>query len=92
MIPILTLARSVAGLLIAAIAISGAASADELTPSLKKYLQELKVSENLMNGLDQDLAVPKEWLAGAEKEGTVRVLGSWTTKEFGILNAPFAER
>jgi iron(III) transport system substrate-binding protein len=36
--------------------------------------------------------VPQEWLAGAEKEGTVRVMGTWTSKEFGVLNAPFAER
>ncbi len=92
MITIPTLARSVTGLLVAAMVVSGAATADELTPSLKKYLQTLKLSETMMNGLDQDLAVPQEWIAGAEKEGTVRVTGSWTSKEFVLLNAPFAER
>jgi len=92
MIPILTLSRSVASLLIAVIAISGAASADELTPSLKKYLQNMKLSEDLMNGLDQELKVPQEWMDGALKEGTVKVIGTWSSREFAVLNAPFSER
>jgi iron(III) transport system substrate-binding protein len=68
------------------------AVADDLMPATKKYLQSLQQPEDVMNGLDQDLAVPKEWIDGAAKEGTVKVLGTWTSKEFTVLNAPFAER
>jgi iron(III) transport system substrate-binding protein len=71
---------------------SNVAAADNLTPTIKKYLQALKQSEEVMNGLDQDLAVPQEWLDGAMKEGTVKVTGTWNEKEFSVLNAPFAER
>ncbi|HEY4134799.1 MAG TPA: extracellular solute-binding protein [Alphaproteobacteria bacterium] len=71
---------------------SNVAVADNLVPTTKKYLQSLKLSEDVMNGLDQDLTVPQEWLDGANKEGTVKVMGTWTSKEFGVLNAPFAER
>ena len=45
-----------------------------------------------MNGVDQDLAVPQAWVDGAAKEGTVKIIGEWSQKEFNIINAPFAER
>ncbi|HEY4134798.1 MAG TPA: extracellular solute-binding protein [Alphaproteobacteria bacterium] len=71
---------------------AGVAHADNLTATIKKYLQNLKQPEDVMNGLDQDLAVPQEWLDGANKEGTVKVTGTWDEKEFAVLNAPFVER
>ena len=37
-------------------------------------------------------AIPQEWLNGAMKEGTVKVIGTWSQKDFAIINAPFAER
>jgi iron(III) transport system substrate-binding protein len=69
-----------------------AATADDLTAVTKKYLDGLKLSPDVMNGLADDLAVPQEWLDGANKEGTVKILGTWNQKEFSTLNAPFAER
>jgi iron(III) transport system substrate-binding protein len=77
---------------VAAVAMTTAVVADELPASTKKYLKTLNLPEDVMNGVDQDLAVPKEWMDGAVKEGTVKVNGTWDQKEFGILNAPFAER
>lgn len=66
--------------------------ADDLPASTKKYLKTLNLPEETMNGVDQDLAIPKEWLDGAMKEGTFKVIGTWSQKEFAIINAPFAER
>lgn len=81
-----------ASALTASLLFSTAVAADNLTSVTKKYLQNLKLSEEIMSGLDQDLAVPQEWIDGALKEGTVKVIGTWNTKEFSVLNAPFAER
>ncbi len=88
---LITLARAAAVLPILFGMATAAAGAD-LPASTKKYLKDLGLSDDLMNGLDQDLAVPKEWLDGAAKEGTVKVLGEWEPKQFAVLNAPFAER
>ena len=45
-----------------------------------------------MAGIDQELTVPKEWMDGARKEGTVKILGSWDIPQFQIMVAPFKER
>lgn len=78
--------------LVTSLVMSASVIADELPASTKKYLKTLNLPEDSMKGIDQDLAVPKEWLDGAVKEGTVKVNGTWNQKEFTILNAPFAER
>ncbi|HEY4134797.1 MAG TPA: extracellular solute-binding protein [Alphaproteobacteria bacterium] len=88
-----SLARYAAVLSLAvAMAAAGVARADSLAPTTKKYLKNLKLSEDVMNGLDQDLAVPQDWIDGANKEGALKIIGSWDEKEFAILNAAFAER
>ena len=87
--------RRVLRLLIAACAplfLAQAAVSAELPASTKKYLQTVKLSEDVLAGLEQDLVVSKEWMDGALKEGTVKVIGEWEPKQFAILNAPFAER
>ena len=70
---------------------AGAGWAD-LPASSKKYLKDMKLSEDVLADIEQDLAVPKEWMAGALREGTVKVIGEWDQKQFAIMNAPFAER
>ncbi len=82
----IAIALTVAGILSANVA------ADELPASTKKYLKSLKLAEDVMNGVDQDLALPQEVIDGAAKEGMVKVSGTWTQKEFAILDAPFVER
>ncbi|HEY4134796.1 MAG TPA: extracellular solute-binding protein [Alphaproteobacteria bacterium] len=71
---------------------SAASLAADLPAVTKKYLQQLKLSEDILKGEEQDLAVPKAWTDGALKEGTVKIIGEWSPAEFAILNAPFAER
>jgi iron(III) transport system substrate-binding protein len=83
---------AVAVALIAVMAISASVVADELPASTKKYLKAQNLPEDVMNGVDQDLAVPQEWLDGAMKEGTVKVGGSWSSQEFSVLDTPFTER
>jgi iron(III) transport system substrate-binding protein len=80
--------------LVVVVAILAATSvaAQDLPAATKKYLAGLKLSPDVMNGLADDLAVPQEWIDGANKEGTVKILGTWNQKEFSVLNAPFAER
>ena len=77
---------------VAAVLASTSAGADDLPASTQKYLKGLNLSAEVMDGVDQDLAIPQEWLDGAMREGTVKVIGTWSQKDFAIINAPFAER
>lgn len=70
---------------------AGASAADLPAPT-KKVLKALKLPESTLNGLDKELAVPKEILAGAKKEGALTILGSWRPSEFTKLSAPFKKR
>lgn len=90
--PFVTLVGSAAIALIAAAAMSASVAAADLPASTKKYLKAHNLNDDVMSGVDEDLAVPKAWLDGAMKEGTVKVIGTWSQKEFAILNAPFADR
>jgi iron(III) transport system substrate-binding protein len=76
----------------AAVALPARGVADELPKATQDYLKTLNLPGDLMNGLDQELAVPKEWVDAATKEGTVKVAGEWDNKQFVVVNAPFAER
>lgn len=73
-------------------ALPGAAGADNLPAATKKDLKAVNLPGALMDGVDQELAVPQTWIDGAAKEGTVKIIGEWSQKEFNIVNAPFAER
>jgi iron(III) transport system substrate-binding protein len=70
---------------------TGAAAAD-LPKATAKALATLKLEPGLMDGLDAELAVPKEWVDGAAKEGEVIILGTWEPRQFGAMTAPFKER
>ena len=69
-----------------------AVHAAELPKATQAILKKLKLSPDIMAGLDKELKVPQAWLDGARKEGTVRILGTWDPKQFGPLNSPFHER
>src|SRR5574337_14546 len=78
---------------LAAIALNAAGSwSADLPISTKKNLAKLKPDESFMASLDKELAVPKAWIDGAKKEGTVRVTGSWDADQFRVLSQPFNER
>jgi iron(III) transport system substrate-binding protein len=70
---------------------AGATAAD-LPKATAKALTTLKLEPALMDGLDAELAVPKEWIDGAAKEAEVTILGTWEPRQFGAMTAPFKER
>lgn len=75
-----------------AVGISGSGFAADLPKATEKALKKLDLESSILNGLDQELAVPGDVLSGARKEGAVTILGSWTPKEFRVLSAAFKER
>src|SRR3546814_14110450 len=66
--------------------------AADLPKATQNILKKLKLTSEVMAGLDEELKVPQEWLDGANKEGVVRILGTWDPKQFVPLNTPFHER
>jgi iron(III) transport system substrate-binding protein len=71
--------------------VQGAGAAD-LPKSTQKALAELKLEASVLNGLDQELAVPKAWLDAAAKEKETLISGTWNEREFSVMTAPFKER
>ena len=63
-----------------------------LPPATQKVLTDLKLDPAIMNGLDAELAVPKDWLDAAGKEGGVIILGTWRDDEFRRMTGPFSQR
>jgi ABC-type Fe3+ transport system substrate-binding protein len=82
---------TIAAVLMTALAAS-ASAADSLPKATVTMLQELKLSPDLVTGVDHELAVPGEWMEGARKEGMVKVLGSWDPGQFSTMLQPFKER
>jgi iron(III) transport system substrate-binding protein len=78
--------------LIAGLAVGTAAPAMELPRATQAILGQLKLSPELLSGLESELAVPQGWVEGARKEGAVKVEGTWEPAQFAKMNAPFAER
>lgn len=69
----------------------GAAAAD-LPKATQKALSAHKLPASVLDGIDQELTVPKEWLDGAAKEKEVLISGTWNEREFSAMTAPFKER
>jgi iron(III) transport system substrate-binding protein len=66
--------------------------AANLPPATQKALAELKLDASILNGLDAELDVPKAWLDGAAKEGSVIILGTWRDDEFRGMTEAFNQR
>ncbi len=66
--------------------------AANLPPATQKILSELKIDPAAMSGLDTELDVPKAWVDGAIKEGSVIIFGTWRDDEFRRMTAPFVQR
>jgi iron(III) transport system substrate-binding protein len=75
-----------------ALALAVPVRALDIPEPTRKILADLKLDEAILNGLDNELAVPKDWLDGAKREGNVRLTGSWDADEFKALSAPFLAR
>lgn len=93
--PIVKMRRATAVLLAAGALVSLQASAvlaDNLPKSSIEMLDSLKVEHSVLNGVDAELKVPEAWIAGAKKEGKLRLTGSRDVKQFNEMVKPFKER
>jgi iron(III) transport system substrate-binding protein len=75
-----------------ALSLAAPSLADELPAATKKMLNDLKMSPDILSGLDKELAVPQEWIDGAKKEGMVRISATWDPGQYTKMNAAFVER
>lgn len=71
--------------------ISNVASA-ELPKATQAILKKAELGTDVLKGLDAELVVPKEWIDGARKEGTLSIGGTWDEGQFQVLASPFRER
>ena len=67
-------------------------AAAETPASAKRLIAELKLAPDLVAGWEAEQAVPRAWIAGARKEGHLRINGSWKPDEFDAMAKPFRER
>ncbi|MDH3240678.1 MAG: extracellular solute-binding protein [Alphaproteobacteria bacterium] len=74
------------------LAVGTAAVAADLPKATQKALAELKLDASIMNGLDDELNVPRAWLDGAAKEDGAIILGTWRERQFLDITEAFKER
>jgi iron(III) transport system substrate-binding protein len=68
------------------------AAADSLTAASKEMLKDLKLQESILDGLDQELAVPQAWIDGSKKEGAVGVRLTMHPSRFEKVRKVFEAR
>ena len=68
------------------------AHAANLPDATRKAVTRLKLDPAVMNGLDEELAVPRAWAEEAAKEKETVILGTWDDNQFRAMTAPFHER
>ena len=68
------------------------ARATELLNTTKDILLDLKMAPSVLDGLDEELAVPADWSEKARQEGKLRVYGTWDVPEYTAYSKPFRER
>ena len=76
----------------AALLLAAPVNAADVPAATQKILKDLSKDPQLLAGLDRELAVPDSWIAGARKEGTFRLVGTWDNKQFQAMIKPFEER
>lgn len=84
--------RLIAAFAVALIASIGMARADTITPADQKMLGALKFDASVLNGIDEELKVPQDWLDKAKKEGPVIVYDTIRPKEWDKIYPIFAAR
>lgn len=67
-------------------------ASDPLPDSTHEILRSLNMGPEVLDGLDAELRVPAAWVAGARKEGRLRISGSWDPPVFSHYARPFKER
>ena len=68
------------------------AAGAELPAATVKMLAKLKLSPAILKGLDQEMKVPAAWVAGAKKEGPLKLGGTWDAEQFAEMVKPLLER
>jgi len=66
--------------------------AADLPQATKDILKELKLDVSILSGLDEELKVPKGWIAKARKEKELIILSSWDQKQFVKMTGAFNAR
>lgn len=64
----------------------------DLPKTTQQVLKDLQLGPEILTGLDDELNLPAEWLAGARKEGKLEVMGSMDPQQFEDVIRPFQER
>lgn len=72
--------------------VAGIAPAAELPKATQLALKQLRLDDSILAGIDDELKVPDEWLAGARKEAKLEVMGSMDAQQFETVVKPFRER
>jgi iron(III) transport system substrate-binding protein len=67
-------------------------AAAELPQATQKIMEKTKLPASVLSGLDKELQMPADWLAGARKEKTLRIAGTWDVGQFNAFIKPFRER
>jgi len=77
---------------IAALVAAPAVRAADLPQATRDMLKDLKIDEKLLAGSEKEYEVPAEWLAGAKKEGALKIIGTWDVGQHRKYMKPFEER
>src|SRR6266581_85909 len=64
----------------------------EFPKATQAMLKALSLNEKIMVGIDQELAVPRDWIEAARKEGNLRVLSTMDPGQAERFFLPFKER
>ncbi len=72
--------------------LSGPAMSGEITKGTQYILLMLKLDGSIISCLDQELTIPKSWIAKAKKEGRVKYIGTIGLEEWSSFSAPFKAR
>ena len=68
------------------------AAAAELPAATRAMLGPLKLDAAILDGIEEELAVPPALLEGARREGKFRVSGTWDPQQFAVVMRAFQAR
>jgi iron(III) transport system substrate-binding protein len=87
-----SIAAILPALVLTALAAPAPSRAADVPKAMQAILGKLNLDPSVLSGLDQELAVPDEWIEGAKKEGKLAVITTERPERFEALIAPFRER
>lgn len=64
----------------------------DLPKSTQAILKKLKLDASILGDIDRETKVADAWVAGAKKEGDLRIGATWDELQFEQLSRPFKER